>query len=483
MSADALDLANLQKLRDRHPAWRLLTAAHAPLIISFLHQAFLAANTRTASQQSLASLLDDHLHAARLQGKPDELPRSAEAYLDDWASDGAGWLRKFYPPGEDQAHFDLTPAAERAIAWVARLLERRFVGTESRLKTVFQLLADMIEGSEADPKARLAELEKRRAQIDAEMERIRAGHLEVLDPTALKDRFQQMAGTARELLSDFRELEQSFRELDREVRHRIATWTGSRGELLDDVLGQRDLIAASDQGTSFRAFWDFLMSPDRQEDFTAKLQKVFGFEAVRQLAPDPRLRRVHYDWLEAGEVTQRTVARLSEQLRRFLDDKVWLENRRIMEIIRTIEHHAMELRETPPTGSLVALDAPVPDLDLPLERPLFAPPFQAKLESQPLLEGDDHVPADALFEQISVDRARLRSNIRQSLLARDQVSLAEVLAQHPLRHGLAELVGYVAVASEEQSSVIGDETTQSVQWTDPRGRARSATVPLIVFTR
>jgi hypothetical protein len=33
------------------------------------------------------------------------------------------------------------------------------------------------------------------------------------------------------------------------------------------------------------------------------------------------LKRVHYDWLEAGEHTQRTVALLSQELRRFLDDQ------------------------------------------------------------------------------------------------------------------------------------------------------------------
>jgi hypothetical protein len=36
---------------------------------------------------------------------------------------------------------------------------------------------------------------------------------------------------------------------------------------------------------------------------------------------------VHHDWLEAGEHTQRTVAQLSQQLRRFLDDRAFLENR------------------------------------------------------------------------------------------------------------------------------------------------------------
>lgn len=477
-----LERATLQKLREQHPAWRLLAASNAPFIISFLNHTFLTSNTRTASLQSLAPGLEDHLNEARELGALD-MPKDAEAYLDDWASDSNGWLRKFYPPGTDEAHFDLTPAAERAIVWVTRLLERRFVGTESRLLTVFQLLNEMIEGSEADPDARLVELKRRRDEIDAEMERLRGGKLDLMDASALRERFQLMATTARELLSDFRELEQSFHLLDREVRQRIAAWDGGRGALLDAILGERDAIASSDQGTSFRAFWDFLMSPERQEEFTQKLQRVFALPAVRESTPDPRLRRVHYDWLAAGEVTQRTVARLSEQLRRYLDDRVFLENRRIMELIRNIEHHALAFRTRPPPGTVAELDDTAPAIELPLERPLFSPPFVAQLHNQLLEAGDDDVSADELFEQIAVDRARLRSNIRELLQSKPSVTLADVVAAYPLQHGLAELVGYFAVASEERKTVVDEATRQRVDWNDRSGRLRSATLPLVVFCR
>ena len=481
MATLPFDLGNVQRLRDQHPAWRLLTASTAPLIISFLHQAFLRANTRTASQPDLASLLDDHLHAARSQGFA--LPRSADSYVDDWASDTSGWLRKFYPTDSDEAHFDLTPAAERAINWVARLLERRFVGTESRLLTVFQLLREMVEGSEQDPDRRLADLLRRRAEVDSEIERLQKGEVAVMDPAALKDRFQQMASTARELLADFRELEQSFHQLDREVRQRIAGWSGGRGELLDNVLGQRDSISDSDQGASFRGFWDFLMSTERQEEFTSKLQRVLRLNAIQELAPDPRLGRVHYDWLAAGETTQRTVARLSEQLRRYLDDKVWLDNRRIVDLIRSINQHALAVAQTPPTALDVALDDCAPGIELPFERPLFSPPFQARITKKVLEAGDGEVPTEALFDQVSVDRPRLRANITALLQAREQVSLLEVIAAHPLQHGLAELVVYLAIASERDRSVINEETTQSIQWIDDRGRRKRARVPLVVFVR
>lgn len=481
MSSQTLDFASLQRLRDQHPAWRLLTAAHAPLIVSFLHQAFLAANTRTASMQALAFKLEDHLHAARAQGA--DLPKSAGTYLDDWAADASGWLRKFYPPGSDEVYFDLTAAAERAITWIARLLERRFVGTQSRLLTVFQLLNDMIEGSEVDPVARLAELQRKRDRIDEEMAELRAGRVALMDAPAVRERFQQMANTARELLADFRELEQSFRLLDCEVRQRIASWTGGRGALLDGILGERDAIASSDQGASFRAFWDFLMSTDRQEDFTCKLQRVLELPAVQETMPDPRLRRVHYDWLEAGEVTQRTVARLSGQLRRYLDDRAFIENRRIMEVIREVERLALVLKEAPPAGPMAGVDDFAPAIELPLERPLFKPTFVPHLSGEKVEAGDEDVPADELFEQVAVDRARLRSQIRQALAQRERISLGELVGEHPLRHGLAELVSYFVIAAEDERAVIDDAASQRLEWRDPEGRSRGATVPLVVFTR
>ena len=84
----------------------------------------------------------------------------------------------------------------------------------------------------------------------------------------MKDRFQQVSSLARELLGDFREVEHNFRRLDRRVREQIATWEGRKGELLEQIFGERDAIADSDQGRSFRAFWDFLMSPARQEELS-----------------------------------------------------------------------------------------------------------------------------------------------------------------------------------------------------------------------
>lgn len=475
----------LDELRRSHPAWRLLAAAYAPFVIGFLFESFVAPNVRTLPRDELQRSLEDYIERLRERNGPDALPRRASEYLDEWARDDHGWLRKYYPEGGgDEPHFDITPATEKAIEWVTSLRRRRFVGTESRLLTVFDLLRQIVEGTEVNPDVRVAELEKRRAQLDAEIERARRGEIDVMGPTQIRDRFLQLASTARALLADFREVEQNFRELDRAVRERIATWEGGKGELLEEIFGRRDAIRDSDQGRSFHAFWDLLMAPSRQEELTAMLERVLSLEAVGELGPDPGLRKIHYDWLAAGEVAQRMVARLSQQLRRYLDDRAWLENRRIMQVLRSVEHHALAVRNDPPVDAFMEIDDVAPAIALPLDRPLFKVPRKHRVTVRELISGEESVDAASLYDQVYVDKARLAAHIRHALQSRDQVTLSEVVGLHPLELGLAELVAYFGIAAEEPAfAVIDEASSERIEWLDLEGRRRVATFPRVLFLR
>lgn len=349
---------------------------------------------------------------------------------------------------------------------------------------MFELLREISEGTETDPQARIDELTRRKQKIEADIEEIRDGRLWLMDDTRLRERFLQMVDTARGLLADFRQVEQNFRDLDRQVREQVAAWEGSKGDMLEAVFGKRDVITESDQGRSFRAFWDFLMSPARQEELTTLLEKVLELGPVRELQPDQRLSRVHYDWLEAGEVTLRTVARLSEQLRRYLDDQAWLENRRIMQLIHDVEQHALAVREQVAAVPGMMLDEPAPDLSLPMERPLYQPPVKPHIDQQQLSQGQSDIEPDVLFDQFYVDRAQLRARLRKALQTREQISLSDLLEQSPLERGLAELVAWLALAADDPGRAVIDENQSCfLSWYDAEGVPRCATVPEVLFSR
>lgn len=482
-----LDYHTLETLRTHHPAWRLLNSPHVPLIASFLHRVFIIPNVRVIAAIDLAEMLEDDLYVLRAQLGEQAFPKRGLEYLNDWASNDKAWLRKFYLAGTDEAQFDLSPASEKAISWLVSLQERSFVGTESRLLTLFDLLKQMQEGSETDPDKRLLDLQRKRDEIDAEMTRIKTGDIPVLDDTAVKDRFLQFNQLARELLSDFREVEQNFRLLDRRVRERIALWDGAKGTLLEEILKESDAIADSDQGKSFRAFWDFLMSSRRQEELSTLLDYVLNLAPVIALKPEARTRRIHYDWLEAGEHTQRTVAQLSQQLRRFLDDKAWLENRRIMDILHGIESKSLAVRQQAPTGNFCDIAELAADIELPMERPLHTPSLKSIIKQCAIEMGDESLDASVLYAHIIVDKAQLAHNIRHALQTFAQVSLQQITQTYPLQHGLAELIVYLQLASDAFSAVIDDEQCDYISWQamskNGEMMEKRAALPRVIFVR
>lgn len=481
-----MDFDRIAALRQHSAAWRLMRADTAPMVLAVLGRIFVSENQRTVTETDLVARVDELLEAVNEAAGADEraFPRTAKEYVDTWSGPEVGLLRKFYPDGQTDASYDATSDLERAYRWVTELEKRTFVGTESRLHTVVDLLRQIVHGADTDPQARLDQLRRRRAELDAEIARAEAGDSPPLDTPALLDRLQHVERTARELLSDFREVEDNFRALDRSARELIAGWDGGKGELLDLLVGDRHAIAASDQGRTFQAFHDFLLSRRRQDELTELLDTL---PTIPELPVDPRLRHIHEDWLVAAERTQQTVRQLSEQLRRFLDDKVWLENRRVMDLVRSIERTALAVRTVPMAAAPVGfaeLDAAAPRLTLPMERPLYVPPPVDVLSAPgPMTDAADEVDATSLFDQTFVDLPRITATLRDALRRRTQVDLASHLRDHPPSLGLAEIVAHLALAEDDIEVVVDETQPVTIAYAASDGSPRRLTLAQVTFVR
>ena len=478
-----MDFYAINSLRENHAGWSLLRAQNAPLALAFFVAAFTAPNQRNLGRQQLIDVLDDVLFGLRDGEGEDRFPRAAGEYLDDWAAPERAWLRKYYVPGEDEPHYDLTAAAEDVVRWVENLRGRDFVATQSRLTSIFAVLKELVPQSETDPEVRLAELQRQRDGIDAEMQRIRDGNIRVMTGPEALDHLQQLTALAKDLLSDFREVEQNFRKLDRQVREQIATWNGTQGELLESIFSNQQDISSSLQGRTFQGFWDYLMSPQLRTELQDLLHRATQIEALAQTDSLHAVANLHQDWLPAVEQTQATVRQLSQQMRRLLDDKVFLENKRIMQLIRSVESAALGTREAPPSGVFMEIDAPSVDVVLPFERPLYEPSRKVTVDDAVLTADDADLDAGALFSQFFVDKERLRRNIDAVLADAHQATLTEVTAAYPLTHGLAEVVAYYQLATESDWATINPEQSQHLSWQLPDGTIREATIEQIIFGR
>ena len=168
------------------------------------------------------------------------------------------------------------PPSRRRWPGSAGLQARSFVGTESRLNTVFDLLRQIVFGTETDP-GRAA---RRAAGAGGRSSTTRSRGSRPASLTVLDSR-----GFARPLPAVRRYRPRAARRFPRgggelpeagpaTCGRRSRPGTAAKGELLDDVLGSRETIADSDQGRSFQAFYDFLLSQARQEELTSLLDRV-----------------------------------------------------------------------------------------------------------------------------------------------------------------------------------------------------------------
>ncbi len=77
---------DIEGLRQESRAWRLLRAAHAPLVLSFLGKVYVEENARSLPFAVLVDRLDDTLYALNERLGEGTFPRPARAYVHDWAS-------------------------------------------------------------------------------------------------------------------------------------------------------------------------------------------------------------------------------------------------------------------------------------------------------------------------------------------------------------------------------------------------------------
>ncbi|MEO7558087.1 MAG: DUF3375 family protein, partial [Gammaproteobacteria bacterium] len=110
-------------------------------------------------------------------------------------------------------------------------------------------------------------------------------------------------------------------------------------------------------------------------------------------------------------------------------------------------------------------------------------PLKPRIADQIIADGDGKIDADALFDQVVLDKARLAAHVRQALQVREQITLAELLDEQPLEQGLAELVAYLSLACDDSKALFDETHYDYVRWLDAQGVIRSARLPRVIFNR
>jgi hypothetical protein len=174
--------------------------------------------------------------------------------------------------------------------------------------------------------------------------------------------------------------------------------------------------------------------------------------------------------------------RINEELRYFLDEQSRREGRRVAELVEHVRRLALTVREHPPSDRAFMTIEGNPDIDLVMERPLYAPQAQVHIAEAPSALGLPQADTAPLFEPDAVDLELLRSRVRALLRDRPQVSLTEITASYPIEKGIAELVGYFTIASRSGATSVDDDARTPIVVRNERSRsAYLVRAPALVF--
>ncbi|OAH95955.1 DUF3375 family protein [Methylomonas methanica] len=139
-----------------------------------------------------------------------------------------------------------------------------------------------------------------------------------------------------------------------------------------------------------------------------------------------------------------------------------------MEILHGIEAKAVALRANHPAGELMSIAAAAADIQLPMERPLYAPTLKPKIADIALADGADDIGAAALFSQGSpTGPSHPPRPTRQTAN-----HPGRICRTRPLKHGLAELAAYLQLGGESVKTMVDENAEDLIVWQTSDGEGR-----------
>ncbi len=471
----------LKHIKANNQTLKILNSDNFAFTLSFFHLVFIKKRNLTIKHTDMLEYLDDYLFDIN-NSYENLLPKSSKEYLDDFANDRIGYLRKYHGD-EDEALYELTPYINRALEFIESLEKSEFVGSRSKFNTMFELLEDLEFETNMDDVERVKRLEIEKREIDAQIKAIQLKEDIRFDDARIKEHYMHIEEIVRHLKYDFSEMEYNFRDLNRIAMEQIALKDDAKSGVLDSIFDIEDRIRESDQGKSFFAFWQLLTDTKKSERLTKLFDNLYTIDTINQLDKEKKLQDVKYTLLKSGEKIYRVSAKLIEQLRRFIDDRVWIENRRVLQLCQEIEKSSIEIKENLPTAKdFFEMKGDSLKIESVFAKPLYSiktvQEFKQENITQPI-----EIDMESFYNLFFVDEERLKRNIAEMFLKKSQFTLLELLTYKPIEKGLSELVGYISIAKNMQNTVVDEQNIEFLNIIDFEDNKRTVKLPKIIFSK
>ena len=468
------------------PSIRLLRMRSLDFYLDFVMNVF--DEVSAINQEKLQILLEIRLDEQRdevvdeetgLEKLAETNETKAKRLIKEWTD--KGFLTN-YQNEEGEIVYELSSHSSKVIDWVATLKKEDYIGTESKFKTLFAQLKELVEYSNENREKRLEMLRAKRKDIEHQIQRLELGEdVEVYEDYQIEPRYNSLNKLAKELLSDFKEVDDNFKEIIRDIYQR-KTDNSEKKVLLTYIFDAYGELQQSQQGKSFYAFWEFLLSSDLQREWDELTGALYETLTNRGIdAHDIFLKYLKRHLFDAGAKVSKTNDRMSEKLSRIIRQNGQMNAEATRQVINDIKKLLLDVtkQKAKIEASLEYEDI---DINLPVERPLTLTPVKDVVYKEhpdkAELTLSDMESIGKLYRP-HIDRVMLKARINEVLNDKGQTTLAEVIGRNKgVEKGLAEVFGYIGVL-QEYKTVVSEERPQQIVFSEHK----IITIPEIIITR
>lgn len=461
--------ARFQLLFSEHRAWKLLRADNAPLILAFLADLFSEDSEVPFGRARVA--LDGEIKRCIETGIW-QTASGAGTYLRQWIQ--SGWLREL------DDNLTKTDACEVALRFCQNLDQREANTTASHLRIVQQAVRDFAVAISPNPEDRLALLNSRKAQIQSEINDLKAGVVIELSADEQRERVREIYQLASVLTGDFRRVEDEIRELDQHLRVQMIQSDASRGDILLSVLEKEQLLAKTDAGSAFESFFQLLCDQNRSVEFRDQLQGILSRPVVKNLTSQQQrfLGQLMRELTRESDHVFQIRRRTAESLRAYIESGAVFENRAVDQLLGKLERQAVSFKEANialrtdtglwlPTGN-IKITSP---MNIRLKTP------DEKLDTSGVsAQVNSTTPSSEMLDCLdAVKILDVAQMLKTELNRFGPMTIAGISEKQPLQSGLEELVACLRVAKSVGATALGDK--EKVLVTDKNGETLEAFIP------
>ena len=456
---------NIQFLMDSNPSVQMIRLRNANWVFPFLFQVFKAEELKSVipEEQLILSLSDalqlmeekseDYEEAQIVYGE-DDIERSRK-YISTWVQKR---ILQDFQDNNGVVQYQLSAYTEKVFQWLQSLQTRKHVGTESRFTALFTSLQDIIEHSEDDKAKRIELLKTKRAEIDKEIKAIELGIApETYSNAQVRERLETFTRTSYELLSDFREVEDHFKQIHRSIVEQHTRLEQQKGAIVGYAFEAYDGLRHSDQGKSFYAFWDFLISRVGQEEWNELSDKLIHVLQDREIAADiVFIRNIKSLLWNQGKTVYQANDKMAEKLSRIISEKEITKHRRLRKQIASVKELLFNLIDEEQVSCDLFLEDG-PDMKMVMDRRLVTEDKKVLASLKQPIAGVQHI-ADPerfgrMFSHVMIDKKKLWQKVLLALQQKETASLKEILELSVPEQGLAEIITFFSFTKDKPDKV------------------------------